>query len=303
MAFSVSMIVDAGLCVATAFGGFVSRIAPPEGLTKFWVPFASVIAGLAFLSVKLIAHTSGKPTSLWTVVEFIFIVLTIGLFIVYYSVFQALTFEYTGQTRIAGIKHTAHATNYFANHQTLDRAQLLGDYAGNIENVWTPGSLICSRLLLGATYCLFVACLAFTLYLGVEVLNNAWSKLPAKEGSTLKQRSSGLRDVHFELDKSDLSQDASDRLSEDAGIVKELFQSFPDARLIVEGYCDDQGSFQHNMTLGYRRAETVRDALLEDDLSAEKIQAVSHGNTPRLCAELTEQCRRKNRRAHLSVTE
>jgi outer membrane protein OmpA-like peptidoglycan-associated protein len=297
------MIVDAGVCVATAFGGIVSKIAPPEGLRKFWVPFASVIAGLAFLSVKLLAHTSQKPTSLWTVVEFIFIVITIGLFIVYYYVFQALTFQYAGQLRIAGIKHTAHAESYLADHQTLDPTHLLGEYAGNIENVWTPGSLICSRLLLGATYCLFVACLAFTLYLGVEVLNNAWSKSPSKEGSTLKQRSSSLRDVHFELDKTDLSQDASDTLSDDAGIVKGLFQSFPNARLIVEGYCDDQGSFQHNMTLGYRRAETVRDALLEDDLSAEKIQAVSYGNTSRLCAEPTEQCRRKNRRVHLSVME
>ncbi len=310
--FVLSTVWDAGVAVVSFRGYFLKKIAPPEGLTKFSAPYSAVLAGLAFLCVKLLAFVNHRSASLWGSVALYCAVLSVIFFIFYFFLYQTYTMEYGGVQRITGIYRSDKANNYSKNHPGISRKELLLASAGEFEDVWPAPSIRNARVLLTGAYCLFIATLSFALYLGVEVLNNTWKTPPDMPGPVPVPPSLSLKDVHFDLNKSDLTEDATNALIDDASQLKVLFQTQPQPgqsqpaslpTLIVEGFCDDQGSFQHNMTLGYRRAEAAKAVLAQNGIPVERIQTVSHGNTARICAETTESCRRKNRRVHLTVVK
>jgi peptidoglycan-associated lipoprotein len=264
-----------------------------------------VIAGLVFLSVKLLARMSTHHAAVkfWGILACVSVVLSVVLFFIYLSSLQTRTVNYAGQSRIAGDEYTTKAADYHAANPTFTREQILNDYAGDVGQVWTERSLRKSTLILGAEYSLFIAGLAFGMNLGLEVLNNTWAKSPPPEKPPLEQRASALKDVHFELDKSDLAQDAIEKLSDDAAIVVSIVQQFPKVRIIVEGHCDDRGSLDRNLALGYKRARAVGDVLVHTGISADRLEFTSHGKGSPVCSDASEECRRRNRRVHLTVVK
>ncbi len=261
MAVSVADVGQAGISVASLFAGFLKAIAPPERALAKWTGLAAMIAGLAFLSVKLLAHMSTHHSAVkfWGILACLAVTLSVALFFVYLSALQARTVDYAGQSRIAGDEYTSIASAYHVANPTFTREQILNDYAGDVGQVWTPGSLRKATLILGAEYSLFIACLAFALNLGVEVLNNTWSNPPHPEKPTLQQRASALKDVHFELDKSDLEQDAIERLSGDAAIVVSIVQQFPKVRVEAgpSGKCGPLASLPNRTSPENRRTYEV----------------------------------------------
>ena len=71
----------------------------------------------------------------------------------------------------------------------------------------------------------------------------------------------------------------------------------------LEGFCDDQGTPEHNLSLAYNRAEATRSALISAGVPKEKLQVASHGKNSPLCGDDTEECRQKNRRVHVAAFE
>jgi len=59
--------------------------------------------------------------------------------------------------------------------------------------------------------------------------------------------------------------------------AKVIASHYPDATVTVEGFADPAGSAAYNRRLGTRRAEAVRDYLVNNGLSAERLRAVSYG--------------------------
>jgi len=177
MALSVSEISQVGIGFLALFAGFPQKIAPPEGSSRLWTGFASVIAGGAFVTVKVLSNISASPGSVkfWGTVALCSILISIVLCFSYISARQTYTVEYAGGPRIAGTEreYTADAQAYLKARTSLTRAQVLFDFAGNTEQVWTPKSLKRARLILGGLYSLFVGCLAFGLYLAVEIVQLA----------------------------------------------------------------------------------------------------------------------------------
>jgi peptidoglycan-associated lipoprotein len=81
--------------------------------------------------------------------------------------------------------------------------------------------------------------------------------------------------VYFGFDLADLRPEDLPVLDRFAGVVGEYY---PDALLTVEGFTDPSGSTAYNMALGQRRAEAVRNYLIEsEDFSPEHVRAVSYG--------------------------
>ena len=80
-----------------------------------------------------------------------------------------------------------------------------------------------------------------------------------------------------------------------------MLNQFPGALIIVEGHCDDRGSAEYNIGLGDRRARTAARVLREHGVPVANLDAVSFGREQPQCTELTEACRQRNRRAHLTV--
>jgi peptidoglycan-associated lipoprotein len=122
-----------------------------------------------------------------------------------------------------------------------------------------------------------------------------------KQTFTMEQRlSSDVQDVYFDYDKSDISGEARDVLTRDAGAIKSIIADFPNASVVVEGHCDERGSAEYNLGLGDRRASSAKDFLVQLGVPADRLKTISYGKERPQCTESNESCWQKNRRAHFS---
>lgn len=111
--------------------------------------------------------------------------------------------------------------------------------------------------------------------------------------------SQNIKDAYFDFDKSELKQDARDALTKDA----EFLRSYPQARISIEGHCDERGSTEYNLGLGQRRAEAAKNFLISLGISSDRMTTVSWGKERPFCTEHSEQCWSQNRRAHLVLVQ
>lgn len=82
-----------------------------------------------------------------------------------------------------------------------------------------------------------------------------------------------------------------------------LLLEHPDIHLVIEGYCDEHGSAEYNFALGEKRAEAVKQALVQEGVSPEQIKTASFGKGRPVCVEHTEDCAQRNRRAQFVQDE
>lgn len=115
---------------------------------------------------------------------------------------------------------------------------------------------------------------------------------------TLDQLTAELDDVYFDLDKSEIREDAKGRLQKDADWMKK----WTTTQMSVEGHCDSRGSAEYNLALGSRRANAVKEYLTNLGVAAGRLTVVSKGKEQPVCAETTESCWQQNRRGHFVVT-
>jgi len=107
-----------------------------------------------------------------------------------------------------------------------------------------------------------------------------------------------LSDAYFDLDKSDIRADAQSSLQKDADWLKK----WTSTRINVEGHCDERGSAAYNLALGSRRAQAVKDYLVNLGVPASRIDIVSKGKESPVCTEHNEACWQMNRRGHFIIT-
>lgn len=107
----------------------------------------------------------------------------------------------------------------------------------------------------------------------------------------------GLQDVFFAYDSFAISNEGRQALSRDA----EWAKANPDAKLKIEGHCDERGTSAYNIVLGEKRAKTVRNYLVELGITANRLSVVSYGKERPFCKDHTESCYAQNRRGHVVV--
>ena len=71
--------------------------------------------------------------------------------------------------------------------------------------------------------------------------------------------------------------------------------------IVVEGYCDNRGTAEYNLSLGQKRANSVRDYYLRLGVKPDKIGTISYGVENPVCTDDTEECWKQNRRAETKV--
>jgi outer membrane protein OmpA-like peptidoglycan-associated protein len=70
----------------------------------------------------------------------------------------------------------------------------------------------------------------------------------------------------------------------------------PNVRFYIDGYASSRGELVYNLALSQRRAEWVRQALIQRGISDDRIKlAVGWGQLYPVCAELNDDCWSKNR--------
>ncbi|HXX43238.1 MAG TPA: peptidoglycan-associated lipoprotein Pal [Candidatus Acidoferrales bacterium] len=122
---------------------------------------------------------------------------------------------------------------------------------------------------------------------------------PAAQPSMSDLFAQNVQDAYFDLDKSDLRDDARRALTKDA----EFLRSYPQVRISIEGHCDERGSTEYNIGLGQRRAEAAKNFLISLGISGERIETTSWGKERPFCTEHSEECWQQNRRAHFVLAQ
>jgi peptidoglycan-associated lipoprotein len=115
--------------------------------------------------------------------------------------------------------------------------------------------------------------------------------------STATAAESPLKEVYFDFDKYDLRPDARETLKANATWLK----ANPTAQVQIEGHCDERGTNEYNMALGYKRAQSVKDYLVTLGIGAERLTTISYGEELPVCREHNEGCWQKNRRAKFVI--
>ena len=108
-----------------------------------------------------------------------------------------------------------------------------------------------------------------------------------------------VQDVFFDYDAYDIRPDAQGTLSKNAA----FFNSHPNIRIVIGGYCDERGSNEYNIGLGQNRADATKNALVTAGVAANRIRVISFGKEKPFCTESTEACWQQNRRGGFSIDQ
>lgn len=106
-----------------------------------------------------------------------------------------------------------------------------------------------------------------------------------------------LRDVFFETDRFDLSQEARENLTANS----QWLLQHPDVRILVEGHCDERNTREYNLALGERRAAAVRDYLTFLGVDGDRIETISYGEERPFALGHDESAWSLNRRSHFVI--
>lgn len=98
--------------------------------------------------------------------------------------------------------------------------------------------------------------------------------------------------VYFAVDSSILNGIALNTLNQQA----QWLNQYPQFTITIEGHADERGTRQYNLALGARRAAAVRDYLIGQGISGNRIETISFGKERPEAICNDESCWSQNRR-------
>jgi outer membrane protein OmpA-like peptidoglycan-associated protein len=110
-------------------------------------------------------------------------------------------------------------------------------------------------------------------------------------------RWTSLKDFMFDYDRSDIRYSESRKPAEIATYMSQN----PSVRLGIDGYTDSRSSNQYNLPLSQRRVASVRDALIQAGVPADRIETGNFGTDRPACNPSSEQCAQREGRVEVLV--
>jgi peptidoglycan-associated lipoprotein len=107
-----------------------------------------------------------------------------------------------------------------------------------------------------------------------------------------------LGDVFFDYDQASVRQDGRGPLQTNA----DWLRRWSSTQITVEGHADSRGSSEYNLALGTRRAEAVKQYLVDLGIPANRVNVITKGKEQPFCTDESESCWQQNRRGHFLVT-
>jgi len=114
-------------------------------------------------------------------------------------------------------------------------------------------------------------------------------------GSTLGTDTAVPRIFYFEFDKAVLTAEARAALR----LHAEWLKAHPAVNIRLEGHADERGTREYNMALGERRANSVRDFLVQEGVDASVMEVISYGEESPAVLGSNEAAWAKNRRVEM----
>lgn len=119
-------------------------------------------------------------------------------------------------------------------------------------------------------------------------------KLPPPSTESSGERLS-LEDAFFDFDDFSLRADAKSALEKDG----KYLEKNSDAKVVIEGHCDERGSVEYNLALGEKRARAAKDYLVSYGIPTTRLTTISYGKERPFDTGHDESSWAKNRRAHV----
>ena len=102
--------------------------------------------------------------------------------------------------------------------------------------------------------------------------------------------------IFFNTDSAVIRPDAAVILNKQV----QWLNQYPNRVVTIEGHADERGTREYNLALGDRRANAVRDMLINDHgIPAEQLVAIGRGETMPIASNDTAEGRAQNRRVEL----
>ena len=117
-------------------------------------------------------------------------------------------------------------------------------------------------------------------------------------GDSDSNKAGALKTVYFDFNSAGLSSETKDALNNNAQFLK----SNASVKVQVEGHTDERGGVQFNLSLGEKRAKTVRDYLVAQGIEGSRVATISLGKEKPVSFGHDEESWSKNRRANFVVT-
>lgn len=134
---------------------------------------------------------------------------------------------------------------------------------------------------------------------GVDECPNTQKGLQVdKVGCAIKQTFE-LKGVNFEFDKATLMVNAKHILDKAADTLK----GQPSMQVEIAGHTDSMGPDEYNQNLSERRANSVRDYLIEKGANGDNLTAKGYGESEPVATNDTPEGREENRRVELRILE
>ncbi len=101
-----------------------------------------------------------------------------------------------------------------------------------------------------------------------------------------------FENIHFDFDKAFIRNDAKPTLQSVADYMKKN----PDAKLQIEGHCDERGTSEYNIALGQRRADSAMNYLTNLGVAGDRVSTITYGEEKPADPGHNEAAWAKNRR-------
>jgi peptidoglycan-associated lipoprotein len=109
----------------------------------------------------------------------------------------------------------------------------------------------------------------------------------------------GLQTIRFEYDKATLTPEEQKKLAGNADWMK----NNSGVKMVIEGHCDQRGSTEYNLSLGERRAITVKQMLQNLGVAGDRLTTTSFGKEKLIANGDSEEEMTQNRRANFVPTK
>lgn len=107
------------------------------------------------------------------------------------------------------------------------------------------------------------------------------------EGNVTEDRTAfASSTVYFGFDKASIEMDQQDKIR----MVADHLAANPLHRVKIEGHCDERGTEQYNLSLGERRAASVREYLINLGVASDRVVTLSYGEELPACTDKSQAC-------------
>ena len=125
------------------------------------------------------------------------------------------------------------------------------------------------------------------------------SQQQTREGMETERSMFENEDIYFEFDSIRLAPEAQEILTQKAAWLRKN----PNAKVTIEGHCDDRGTNEYNLALGEGRAQSARAFLVDLGVKESKLISISYGEERPIDRGQNEESWARNRRAHFVIEE